>query len=104
MVTSPWDTTFLAEKAGPPWCVTSSYEMLALRQTDHNVSSQFSNNVFLAGLAAERQPSAAAGSGSGADAVGSRLQGQTVSKPRFWSMRALQVIDFVRQHFRKIDF
>src|SRR4029453_432417 len=29
---------------------------------------------------------------------------QTVSKPRFWSVRTLQTIDFVRPHFRKIDF
>jgi hypothetical protein len=35
---------------------------------------------------------------------GHLTQRQTVSKLRFWSMRALQTIDFVRPHFRKIDF
>jgi hypothetical protein len=29
---------------------------------------------------------------------------QTVSKPRFWSILALQAIDFARPHFRKSDF
>src|SRR5215831_17422221 len=36
--------------------------------------------------------------------VSSRTKHQTVSKPRFWSVRTLQTIDFVRLHFRKIDF
>jgi len=29
---------------------------------------------------------------------------QTVSKLCFWRMLALQVVDFIRQHFWKIDF
>jgi hypothetical protein len=53
---------------------------------------------------AERWASAAAGSGSAANAVGSQLHAQTVSKPRFWSLLTFQTIDFVRPHFRKIEF
>src|SRR5262249_40796040 len=37
-------------------------------------------------------------------AVGGRVRCQTVSKPRFWSIQALQIVDFVRPHFRKNDF
>jgi len=52
----------------------------------------------------ERWRSPAAGSRSEAEAVGSQVQRQTVSKPRFWSMQTLQAMDFVRLHFQKIDF
>jgi hypothetical protein len=41
---------------------------------------------------------------SEAEAVGSQVQRQTVSKPCFWGILALQAIDFVRPHFQKIDF
>jgi hypothetical protein len=34
----------------------------------------------------------------------SLLQRQTVSKPRFLGVLALQSIDFIRSHFQKIDF
>lgn len=37
-------------------------------------------------------------------AVKRPVERQTVSKPCFWSMQALQAIDFVRLYFRKIDF
>jgi hypothetical protein len=70
------------------------------------VSSGQPHANLLLFMEAERWRSPAAGSGSdaGADAGGSQVQRQTVSKPHFWSMQALSAIDFVRPHFRKIDF
>src|SRR5262249_59860888 len=34
----------------------------------------------------------------------SRTSQETVSKPRFWGILALQPIDFLRPHFQKIEF
>jgi len=53
---------------------------------------------------AGRQGWASGGPGGGRGPVLHRTHRQTVSKPRFWSVRTLQTIDFVRPHFRKIDF